>query len=120
MAPERRQGPPLPPVATPHTGARGGDFPGSRRLLVIGSVLVPYEGDSVSEEAAHQEALRDDVLTRIGQRLPGAAARLTAPLEEVHGLRDGRLRHLLHVARERSSWHRARLAKVELDQMTGE
>ena len=74
----------------------------------------------MSEEPAHQEALRDDVLTRIGQRLPAAVARLTAPLEEVHGLRDERLRPLLHVARERSSWHRGRLAGVELDQITGE
>ena len=74
----------------------------------------------MSEEPAHQEALRDDVLSRIGQRIPAAVARLTAPLDVVHSLRDERLRSLLHVARERSSWHRARLTGVELDHMTGE
>ena len=35
--------------------------------------------------------------------------RLTWPLEQVHGLRDDRLRELLVHARDRSPWHRARL-----------
>lgn len=74
----------------------------------------------MTEEATVQEATRDDVLARIEGRLPAAMARLTAPLADVRAVRDERLRHLLQVAFERSSWHRARLGDVDLDAITGE
>ena len=56
----------------------------------------------------------------VAERLPGGMERLTWPLEDVHALRDARLRELLHHARDRSSFHRGRLAGVDIDRIDGQ
>lgn len=52
-------------------------------------------------------------------RLRAASEWLTAPLARRHALRDQRLRQLLRVAKERSSWHARRLRHVDPDTVTG-
>ena len=53
-------------------------------------------------------------------RLQEEAARLTWSLEQLHRLRDNRLRAVLRAAKERSRWHARRLADVDPDTVTGD
>lgn len=53
-------------------------------------------------------------------RIAAEVALLATPLEKVWELRDRRLRALLSHARERSSWHRERLAGLDLETLRGD
>lgn len=61
------------------------------------------------------EATRQRHLARFGELMPGAMERLTWPAERIGEYQTALLRQLLVTARERSSWHRARLAGIKID-----
>jgi phenylacetate-CoA ligase len=66
-----------------------------------------------------QERERQRQVAVLQSSLPGAADRLTWPLERLWELRDRRLRDLLRHAREHSDWHRDRLRAVDVGRMRG-
>ena len=74
---------------------------------------------SMPEAAGGFELDRQRHLRAYADRLPIEAERLTWPLEQLHGLRDERLRALLRTAKARSAWHRSRLVDIDPDTVTG-
>ncbi len=59
------------------------------------------------------ETLRQEHLIEFGSLLPTFAARLDWSAEQLAQERQERLRALIQVAKERSPWHRARLAHID-------
>ena len=63
------------------------------------------------------EATRQRHLAEAMQRLPERLERLTWSAAQLRDWRTARLRALLAIARERSPWHRARLAGVDIERI---
>jgi phenylacetate-coenzyme A ligase PaaK-like adenylate-forming protein len=61
------------------------------------------------------EVLRQRHVEAFAARLAGEADKLTWPLEQLHGLRDIRLRALLRAAKQGSPWHAERLRSIDPD-----
>jgi phenylacetate-CoA ligase len=70
------------------------------------------------EAPATYEEIRQRQQTRFFQQLGPHLERLGWPADRLRAERERRLRALLAVARERSSWHRERLAHLNLDAVT--
>ena len=66
------------------------------------------------------ESTRQRHRARAFERLPDLLGRLTWSGSQLRAWRAARLRDLLAIARERSSWHRARLAGVAIERMDEE
>jgi phenylacetate-coenzyme A ligase PaaK-like adenylate-forming protein len=71
---------------------------------------------STETEDEIRQRQRDAFLARLGDETRW----VTAPPEELHARRDERLRALVRHAQEHSSWHRERLAGVDVDALAGD
>jgi phenylacetate-CoA ligase len=67
--------------------------------------------------AGAYEATRQRHVAYMASRLPEHVERLGWPAERIRAERTERLRALLRIARERSAWHRTRLARVDVDRI---
>src|SRR6267142_1373926 len=70
---------------------------------------------SMTTAAERYEVLRQRHVEAFTARLAGEADKLTWPLEQLHALRDMRLRALLRAAKEGSPWHAERLRSIDPD-----
>jgi hypothetical protein len=84
---------------------QAGDTPSGQPLKAVRCVL------SMTTTAESYEVLRQRHVEAFAARLAGEADKLTWPLEQLHALRDMRLRALLRVAKQRSPWHAERLGR---------
>jgi len=73
---------------------------------------------SAAASTAPYEALRQRHLQDMRSRIPEILQRLTWPAEKLKAERERRLRELLQIAKQRSAWHRTRLARIDPDRAT--
>ena len=67
---------------------------------------------------ADYETLRQQHVQLWGELQPQYIERIRWPAERLRAEREQRLRELIRVAKERSPWHRARLAHIDADRVT--
>jgi phenylacetate-CoA ligase len=68
--------------------------------------------------AFHYDALRRRHISDLLSRMPENVKRVKWPAERIREERQQRLRSLIHVAKEKSSWHRERLKEIDADSFT--
>jgi len=84
--------------------------------VVAVSASTSFQGRNVSDNPDY-ETTRQRHLAAALEQLPGYLERLKWPRERLRQERQGRLRRLLERARERSPWHRRRLAHLDLSRL---
>jgi phenylacetate-CoA ligase len=77
-------------------------------------------GSHAANSAQSYEALRQRHIQDMRARMPDSLQRLSWPAERLKAQRDRQLRDLVRIAKERSAWHRARLARVDPERVTEE
>ncbi|MGH2557587.1 MAG: phenylacetate--CoA ligase family protein [Thermomicrobiales bacterium] len=78
--------------------------------LLTTNVMPDYAVSRATYESRRQEHLGE-----MRRRVPAHLERLAWPAARLQAERDARLRDLIRIARERSSWHRERLGHLILD-----
>lgn len=92
-------------------------LPGGRKMEMLTNSL----GPRLPEQAVTPyETLRQRHLRDMRARLPAALARLDWSAAQLKAERETRLRDLVRFAKERSLWHRQRLAHIDSDTFTVE
>ncbi len=69
-------------------------------------------------DGSSYEALRCRHILDLLARIPGSIRHVNWPVERIREERQQRLRSLVHVAKEKSAWHHARLKNVDADTIT--
>src|SRR5947208_16827886 len=78
---------------------------------------VPTSSGS-SEDTSRYEELRLQHISDLLARMPENIRRVKWPAERIREERQGRLRSLIRVAKQKSPWHRDRLKHVNADSIT--
>jgi phenylacetate-CoA ligase len=80
--------------------------------LLMTAVASDLDEERLQVEPTQYEARRQEHLQEMRSRVPAHLERLGWPAERLRAERQVRLRHLVRIAQERSSWHRERLGHL--------